>query len=144
MKLQYIKERTELPPHIDVVKTIQIFGYDPQFFRPSSERLVITVCTVCKKEQHKKRRLAIKTSLCGSCSNKINAINGAEKSSISMKKWHRDNDHPLLGTTRSEETKKKISKGREGKYKGKNAGGYGKRAKHGLGKYYTRRDGSIM
>ncbi len=130
--------------HIDVEKTIQVFGYDPQFFKPSSERLVVTNCIHCNKEQYKKRRLAIKTALCSSCSNRENAVKGANKRSDSMKLYYQSNPHPLLGVPRSEDTKQKISKGREGKYTGKNAGGYGKKARHGLGQYYKRKDGTVV
>ena len=100
MKLQYIKEKTLLPMHIDVEKTIQVFGYDPQFFKPSSERLVVTNCIHCNKEQYKKRRLAIKTALCSSCSNRENAVKGANKRSDSMKLYYQSNPHPLLGGPR--------------------------------------------
>ena len=136
MKLQYTNAASILPKHIDIETTKTRFGYDPQFFKESSERIVVCICSICSREQEKKRRLALKTSICKWCANKNRAVKTRNKRSLSMKEYYKHNMHPMLGKNHTENTKQKIRKGREGKYQGKNAGGYGKRAKHGLGKYY--------
>jgi len=81
-------------------KTELLFGYNPNNLRPSSEKIVVWQCNQCFIEQHKKYRAAKKINLCLDCSNKINAINGADKRSDKLKEWHKTHIHPLLGTKR--------------------------------------------
>jgi hypothetical protein len=113
-------------------KTKEKFGYDVSDLKPNSEKLVVWFCSDCKTEFDKKHRYAKKNKFCLNCSNKRNAVNGAEKRSESLKEWHKLNEHPLQGTQRpqhvkdalikshigiplSDETKEKLSKAFSGK-----------------------------
>lgn len=96
-----------------VEKTIEKYGYDPNDLKPSSCKLVVWCCGNCFNEVDKKFRMAKKNLLCLACSNKINAVNSANKRSISVTNWYKTNKHPLLGTKRPEHIKIELEKGRK-------------------------------
>ena len=77
MKLQLLKEPRDLKSWVDVPATITKFEYDPRWFKPSSERLVVTVCEGCKVQRDCKLRGAELHAMCSTCSNRRNA-QGAE------------------------------------------------------------------
>lgn len=87
---------------INTEKTEEQYGYHPHSLKPNSHKLVFWNCETCGIEQVKKFVLANKNRLCLLCSNKKNAADSIEKRSISMKKWHVENEHPLKDTVRPE------------------------------------------
>jgi hypothetical protein len=86
--------------NILIDETFTKFGYNVFDLTPSSGKLVIWKCQNCKINKDKKFRDAKKNTLCLKCSNKINANKDLEKRLEKLKEWHRNNDHPLLNTTR--------------------------------------------
>ncbi len=123
---------------INVNKTLSDLKINIKDLKPNSCKNVIWNCGNCNIEKIKKFRDAQKHKLCLNCSNKINANHNLELKALKTKEWHKNNDHPLLGTKRpqhiidilnrtgkkvSEETKLKLSIAN----KGEKNGFYGKK-----------------
>lgn len=112
MKLQLLKEPRELKPWVDVQATIAKFEYDPRWFKPGSQRWVVTICEGCKESRDSKLREAELHSLCLMCSNRINAqdVVGCKKRSEAMKLRGLDPQyiHPTKGIGHTEEAKQKM------------------------------------
>lgn len=99
--------------NINFKLTEEVYGYKISELSPSSEKLVKWFCSDCSEEQDKKYRYAIKNNLCLSCSNKINANKNKEVKIEKLKKWYKENEHPLKGKKRPKHIVEELNKGRE-------------------------------
>ncbi len=112
MKLQLLKEPRELKSWIDVEGTIEKLGYDPRLFKPSSSRIVLTVCEDCKQSRDCRLGMAELHPLCLTCSNRKNArsLPSRKKRSELMKVRSLDPTykHPTKGVGHTEKAKERI------------------------------------
>lgn len=92
--------------NILIKETKEKFGYDPCVLSKASVKLVICYCPICNDVREKTFRTA--GQICKMCSNKINAVNSADKRSNKMKVYWENNIHPMLGKKHTDETKQII------------------------------------
>lgn len=113
MKLQLLKEPRELKPWVDIDATITKFGYNPCWFKSSSERMVTSKCTQCRTLRDAKLRAAELHPLCLRCSNGKNAkINTEIRVQKTKAIWARIG-HPRLGKKHTVATRAKIKQNRK-------------------------------
>jgi len=95
-----------------VQETYNKYGYWIKDLKPNSCKLVIWRCLSCNTIFDKKFRDAKLHELCLNCSNKINATKSLGIRSEKIKKWHKNNEHPLKGTKRPQNVLDALKKAR--------------------------------
>ena len=100
---------------INITKTIEKYGYDPNFLKPNSCKIVFWNCMSCFCEQEKQFRSALKNNLCLNCSNKVNSRKNVEIRKEKIKKFYDENIHHGKGKKRPEHVIQALKKANEGK-----------------------------
>jgi hypothetical protein len=101
---------------VNIQRTIEVFGYDPNTLKPSSCKLVIVNCVICGNERQKGFRYAVSQPSCQKCANTQRAKDSASARSANMKQYYAEGGrHAMQGHIHTSDAKEKIAAGHRGK-----------------------------